>query len=959
MAGFFNLPSAECTKKKDQQLLKKASSPVKSVSTTAVTLKGSTKLIDRINAITTVVKSKFAGKEDELELITTEDHLIEYIDKCIENNVISIDTETTGLDPFLDNIVGICIYTPELKSAYIPINHISYITEQKCANQLPIDFLHDQFQRLVDANVKTIWFNAPFDIRFLQNKINVRFTPYFDTSVAAMCLNSDEPKGSGTLKALHKKYCWGDRGEALTFGKLFDNLPFNLIPIDVAYLYAASDAIYTYELYEFQAQYLEPTGQYYQSHNMEGVSNVFFNIEMKSMPTFIDMEQIGVEIDYDHAKEIYDRYHELANKMKQNLEDICKPYQQLFDDYRRKHPMCKLSDPINYDSPTQLAIIIYDILGLTSPDKRKPRGTGANILKQLDHPIVKAVLDNRSFNKVLSAFIDTLPEKAKLYPDKRIHCSFKQYGAACVVGDTSILTPSGSMPISSIFNGDEESGISYDTDLTIINRNIKPEKASHRIVYRDVDTIRITLRGGYQIEGTPNHPVVCSMLTKDDILRNKSSKQISRLPENADFRMLSDIKIGDIVEIPYGYNIFPTEYVKACENDFNIDFIDEDFAEFLGMYHADGYIKTSSGGMTICLCNDDPEVIERYSELCLKLFGIKCKTYVYKNNSVVTYCTCYRLRSIKRYLSFGARNKTMPVEIMRSPKSVICAYIRGMTLDSGFDSVRQRLFMTCVDKSTYNFIEQFLLNIGIFTCTRFGKYQSKNNHSGELCDEKETYRIGVSGEMYKRFLDEIGFIESCKVYNTDSYNHSWYLTCNNRYYAYVKKVEYRKADVYDLTVPETHSFISNGMISHNTGRVSCKSPNLQQIPSRPFVLSDGTEIDSGHDVRQLFMATPGYMLLSCDYSGQEVRVTADLSQDEKLIQAYREGKDPYCEIASLAFGVPYEECTEYRSDGTFNPDGKKRRGEAKKIVLGKHITAPIHSDMCGKVGERLVQRCTL
>jgi len=135
--------------------------------------------------------------------------------------------------------------------------------------------------------------------------------------------------------------------------------------------------------------------------------------------------------------------------------------------------------------------------------------------------------------------------------------------------------------------------------------------------------------------------------------------------------------------------------------------------------------------------------------------------------------------------------------------------------------------------------------------------------------------------------------------------------------------------------------------------------NLQQIPSRPFVLSDGTEIDSGHDVRQLFMATPGYMLLSCDYSGQEVRVTADLSQDEKLIQAYREGKDPYCEIASLAFGVPYEECTEYRADGTFNPDGKKRRGEAKKIVLGKHITAPTHSDMCGKVGERLVQRCTL
>ena len=127
--------------------------------------------------------------------------------------------------------------------------------------------------------------------------------------------------------------------------------------------------------------------------------------------------------------------------------------------------------------------------------------------------------------------------------------------------------------------------------------------------------------------------------------------------------------------------------------------------------------------------------------------------------------------------------------------------------------------------------------------------------------------------------------------------------------------------------------------------------NLQQIPSRPFVLSDGTEIDSGHDVRQLFTASPNHVLLSCDYSGQEVRVTAHLSQDEKLIQAYRDGKDPYCEIASLAYNVPYEECTEYRKDGTANPAGKKRRGEAKRIVLGRHIIAPVYSDICRKVCE--------
>ena len=126
--------------------------------------------------------------------------------------------------------------------------------------------------------------------------------------------------------------------------------------------------------------------------------------------------------------------------------------------------------------------------------------------------------------------------------------------------------------------------------------------------------------------------------------------------------------------------------------------------------------------------------------------------------------------------------------------------------------------------------------------------------------------------------------------------------------------------------------------------------NLQNIPSRPFVLSDGTKIDSGHDVRQLFRATPGYILMSCDYSGQEPRVTAHLSQDQKMIQAYKDGKDVYSEIAALAFDTTYEECRE-KKNGEPYPEGAARRSASKKIVLGKHIIAPICSDVYRKVCE--------
>lgn len=941
MAGFFNLPSSRATTKKDQQLLKKVSNPVKSSST--ITLKGSTKLIDRIQAITSFVKSKFAGKEDELELITTEEHLISYIDKCIENNVISIDTETTGLDPILDNIVGICIYTPGLKAAYIPVNHISYITELKCANQLEIPFLTEQFQRLVDNNVKTIWFNAPFDIRFLGNHINVWFNAYFDTSIASKCLNSNEPEGARSLKALHKKYCWGNRGEALTFGKLFDNIPFNLIPIDVAYLYAASDAIYTYELYEFQAQYLEPNGKYYESHNMQRLSDLFFNIEMKSMETFIFMEQNGTAIDYEYADKLKEKYHSLAEKMEQNLQSVYEVYADTFEDYRRKHPMCKLTDPINFDSPTQLAIILYDVLQIPPVDKRNPRSTDKNVLREIEHPLCKAILDNRSFKKVISTYIDILPEDAKRYPDKRIHCKFNQYGADCIVGDSLLLTDSGYCEIRSLFDGSEMEGVFYPCSQTIYNKDIKKEECSKKIVFYNTKTLCIKTRGGYTLTGTPNHPIICSSLTKQDIKRNKSSRQIRQLSENLSFRNLEDVCVGDIVAIPISYNVFPKEYRETNLSIFKHNLtkeqhiipklLTEDFAEFLGMFFADGGYDFNCGTFRVSLSNKNPEVIDRFVYLCKELFGVTCITEKQKHTLQTSFSSLSH-KELCKYLTKGARNKKIPADIMNSPRSVVCSFIRGMTLDSSLIESEQALYLTCVDKVSNNFVKQVLLNMGIITGVKRDYYKEGFDHLGNKVSKLPVEGIVITGEMYEKFLNTVGVIESKKRLILPSYNKSQYLHDENYYYAYVNSIDCGANTVYDLTVPETHSFICQGFICHNTGRVSSNSPNLQNIPSNPFVLSDGTKIDAGHDIRQLFTASKGCILMSCDYSGQEVRVTAHLSQDEKLIQAYREDKDPYSEIASLAYNVPYEECCEHRPDGTFNADGKARRGEAKKIVLG-------------------------
>ena len=78
--------------------------------------------------------------------------------------------------------------------------------------------------------------------------------------------------------------------------------------------------------------------------------------------------------------------------------------------------------------------------------------------------------------------------------------------------------------------------------------------------------------------------------------------------------------------------------------------------------------------------------------------------------------------------------------------------------------------------------------------------------------------------MYKKFLDEIGVIESDKRLICDKYKKNQYLCNDGYYYAYVEKIEHTTNDVYDLTVPETHSFICGAVINHNTGRVSSDSP---------------------------------------------------------------------------------------------------------------------------------------
>ncbi|MCK4308342.1 DNA polymerase I, partial [candidate division WOR-3 bacterium] len=80
-----------------------------------------------------------------------------------------------------------------------------------------------------------------------------------------------------------------------------------------------------------------------------------------------------------------------------------------------------------------------------------------------------------------------------------------------------------------------------------------------------------------------------------------------------------------------------------------------------------------------------------------------------------------------------------------------------------------------------------------------------------------------------------------------------------------------------------------------TGRLSSTNPNLQNIPRR--------------EIRKGFIASPGWFILSADYSQIELRILASISEDDALIEAFKQNKDIHTETASLIFGIPESQVT--------------------------------------------------
>lgn len=395
------------------------------------------KLESALAVIQELVKSGRLHAEGEVETIRTPERLKEYMDHCKQSGEYVLDVETTGLDIYNDILVGICLYTPGETSAYVPFNHTDLqnvrVADQMSEEQvrdIMIPYLQDQELRCINHNIK--FDNKKLAWDWKQIIVNI----YWDTLIAGYVLNENEPHG---LKPLYNKYILHGKGSSEDYGDLFEGIPFNYVPIDVATVYGANDGFKTYALYKFQAQYLRED---HPREDFRKMYYVFREVEMPLIPLCTDMEMRGVEIREDFAKELSEDF----NKEMVEVEAKCDAYVEQFKQYILDHNnlmrLTKGTCKINYSSPQQVAALFYDIFKLRSVSRKEPRGTGDKIIQKfLSTAKKKDTKKSREFaeflenyqrfkeiKKLLGTYVDKIPQ-VKEPKINAVYTTYNQYGA--------------------------------------------------------------------------------------------------------------------------------------------------------------------------------------------------------------------------------------------------------------------------------------------------------------------------------------------------------------------------------------------------------------------------------------------------------------------------------------------------------------------------------------------------
>ena len=382
--------------------------------------------------------------EEKGKLLTDYDKLACYIHELTTKDVFVLDIETTGLDPFNDPIVGICLYAEGMTPSYVPVLHTD-LDNKLIEGQLTLDQVKYQIKRLFRSEAKWINHNIKFDAKFLEYQwgINTRDSIYWDTMISAFILNENEP--THALKPLYAKYISKTKDKQ-SYKDLFEKTPFNYIPLDLAEVYGANDGIKTYELYKFHMKYLNNNPE--NKGDFKKLYDVFMNMEMPLLKVLVELELTGVEIREEFASELKDKYQQLADEQEYELYAVVDKYSNAIAKHEKlqdllakqaknkKYKGTPYAEKINFNSAPQKKILFFEILKFPSLLRKDPYSCGkehitvwldSDKLSKEQRHFLEVYQEWSKLNKLITSFIEKIP-LAKEYKTNAVHTNFNQIG---------------------------------------------------------------------------------------------------------------------------------------------------------------------------------------------------------------------------------------------------------------------------------------------------------------------------------------------------------------------------------------------------------------------------------------------------------------------------------------------------------------------------------------------------
>ena len=365
------------------------------------------------------------------ELITTAaalDALVARLLVCTDPAApVALDTETTALNPFRAELVGIGLAWGEgpAELAYIPIGHqappaaeadllagASAADAPEPLPQLPLEqVLTALAPWLASADHPKTLQNAKYDRLILLRHGLPLAGVVMDTLLADYLRDANAKHGLEVLAQRNLGFTPASYGELVPKGA-----DFSAVPIDAAAQYCGMDVHVTRRLTPLLRGQLETLGP--------ALPALLDAVELPLEPVLAQMEATGIRIDTAYLAE-------LSSEMAASLERL------------ESEARAAAGVDFNLASPKQLGELLFDTLGLDRKKSRRTKtgwSTDAAVLEKLedDHPVVPLVLEHRTLSKLKSTYVDALP--ALMEPETgRVHTDFNQ--AVTATGRLSSSNP--------------------------------------------------------------------------------------------------------------------------------------------------------------------------------------------------------------------------------------------------------------------------------------------------------------------------------------------------------------------------------------------------------------------------------------------------------------------------------------------------------------------------------------